>query len=280
MKKLLLLTVLFLSTISNVQAQVLYSNEFNAGTGLSVIDADGDANNWGLYLGSATTAGWGITGNFAGSRSWNPATGVPAGPLTPNNYLITPTIDIPSTFDAISLTFKVGSADLTYFAEQVSIYVISPTDNTPALIEALTPVFNLTLDATNARTALLQTVDISAYAGQTVRIAMRHHDCVDLNILFLDDLAVTQIPLATEDFVASKFSVFPNPANSSITVRNSAGISLNQVSLVDLNGRVIKQAQYNNISETKIDVSDLATGMYMLNIASDKGLVTKKFMKN
>lgn len=284
MKKILLFAGLLFGSVFSVNAQTtIYSQDFTTatGAGLSVIDADGDANNWGLFTGNATTAAWGLTGNFAGSRSWNPSTGTPAGPLTPNNYLITPEIVIPGTAGlTTTLSFKVGVNDPTAFAEQLSVYVIPPTANTAELIEAITPAFNRTMNVTNAQTAITYTVNISGSAGQTVRIALRHHDCTDQNLLYFDDLKVTQAALSTNEFLASQLKVYPNPSNNFVTISTDANVMFNQVSLTDLNGRTVKIVELNGDSSAQINISDLAAGVYMMNINSDQGSLTKKIIKN
>ena len=82
------------------------------------------------------------------------------------------------------------------------------------------------------------------------------------------------------DILASKFSVSPNPANDFISVTNSDNILVSGISITDLNGRVVKQISYANVSDIHVNISDLASGMYMMNITSDKGSVTKKIVKN
>jgi hypothetical protein len=69
-------------------------------------------------------------------------------------------------------------------------------------------------------------------------------------------------------------SLYPNPATD---VLNVSGVE-NVTSLVinDINGRTIKTV--NNI--TSINVSDLNAGVYFINITTENGNVTKKFMKN
>ena len=272
MKKLLLLSFAALGFATH--AQVIYSNDFTAAAGLTVIDGDGDAKQWGLYTGSATTAGWGLTGNFAGSKSWDSA----AGALTPNNFLLTPEIVIPDTFDPITLSFRLGSTDLTFFAEQISVYLAPSTANTAALIAELTPVFNLTLESDNARTAILQTVDVSSYAGQTVKIVMRHHDCTDQNLLYFDDLKLEIAPLANEIFAKTSFETYPNPATNVVNI-SSKNNGINSVVMTDVNGRTVKNVNIASATEAQINISDLAAGVYMMKITSNEGTTTKKIIK-
>ena len=87
-------------------------------------------------------------------------------------------------------------------------------------------------------------------------------------------LAVDSIVL-TED----TFSISPNPANEIIKISNNMNININSISITDLNGRIVKTEKVSNVANIEINVSDLTTGMYLMNINSDKGIVTKKIMK-
>jgi len=84
----------------------------------------------------------------------------------------------------------------------------------------------------------------------------------------------------TFDLATTNFSVFPNPANDFVTISNADNISVNAISITDLNGRVVKQNTYSNVTNVQVNVSDLASGVYMMSISSDKGSVTKKIIKN
>jgi hypothetical protein len=86
--------------------------------------------------------------------------------------------------------------------------------------------------------------------------------------------------LSTEDFKLNSFVVSPNPASSFVNISNTENATINAVSISDLNGRTIKQIKLNNVSETQINISDLSAGVYMMNISSDQGSVTKKIIKN
>ena len=41
----------------------------------------------------------------------------------------------------------------------------------------------------------------------------------------------------------------------------------------------MKNVKFDGVSETQISVSDLSTGIYMMKIVSDKGITTKKVIK-
>ncbi len=84
--------------------------------------------------------------------------------------------------------------------------------------------------------------------------------------------------LGTNDFLSSKFSVFPNPTTNVINFSNDQNAVVSTVELADLNGRVIKSVKVN-ATEGQISVSDLATGMYMMKITTDQGVAVKKIVK-
>ena len=94
--------------------------------------------------------------------------------------------------------------------------------------------------------------------------------------LFVDNLTITEA-LSTDEFFASKFSVYPNPANDIVTI-SSIEYSINSIEMTDINGRVVKNNLVSNLNETEVSISDLAKGVYFLKIASDKGITTKKLV--
>lgn len=95
--------------------------------------------------------------------------------------------------------------------------------------------------------------------------------------LFLDTIELTT-NLSNNEVVANSFNVSPNPASSLVTISNTTDALINSASIVDMNGRVVKNLKVANVTETQINVSDLAKGVYMINVSSDKGNVTKKLV--
>lgn len=98
------------------------------------------------------------------------------------------------------------------------------------------------------------------------------------NSLF-DNLSVEFVggTAGVEEVTAAKLSVFPNPAADVINVANVEG--LNGIQIVDLNGRTVKSVNFNSVSEATVNVSDLTAGIYMMNIATEKGTSTQKIVK-
>lgn len=70
------------------------------------------------------------------------------------------------------------------------------------------------------------------------------------------------------------FSIFPNPVNSQFTIQLEE--SIESISIVNMEGVLIKTVMNPN---NTIDVSDLAKGIYFLQVQTNKGLSTQKFIK-
>jgi hypothetical protein len=98
--------------------------------------------------------------------------------------------------------------------------------------------------------------------------------------LILDKIRLVETVLSNDEFFSSKFSVSPNPANNVINITNADNMLVNAVTVTDLNGRTVKNVSFEGVANAQVNVADLASGMYILNVTSDKGTATKKFVKN
>lgn len=96
---------------------------------------------------------------------------------------------------------------------------------------------------------------------------------------YIDNMSVTNVLSRNNAVLASQFSVFPNPTTGIINVANADAL-VNNVAIVDINGRTVKTANFAGVSEASVNISDLASGVYMMTISSDKGTTTKKIVKN
>lgn len=97
---------------------------------------------------------------------------------------------------------------------------------------------------------------------------------------FIDNIAVTGQTASVKNPIASQFSIYPNPATDVINIANADNILVNNVAVVDLNGRTVKSLNFDGVTEAQVNIADLAAGMYLLNVSSDKGTMTKKIVKN
>lgn len=98
----------------------------------------------------------------------------------------------------------------------------------------------------------------------------------------IDDYTISATPtinlLSVGKFAnENNFSVYPNPVSDFVNVQSGTN-AIEKVSVTDLNGRTVKTISTSG-TEARINISDLASGVYMLNINSDNGSVTKKIVK-
>jgi polyhydroxybutyrate depolymerase len=89
---------------------------------------------------------------------------------------------------------------------------------------------------------------------------------------YIDDI------LSISNFVTLEQSilVFPNPTINLIHIESSTEVELQEVILYNTLGMPIKEKFINE----SIDITDLNTGIYFLNIKTSKGIITKKIVKN
>ncbi len=213
------------------------------------------------------TAATGMAGNIIASNSWYNPIG------TANDWLVSPLIAIPAGATSVNLRWAAASLGSASFLEDYQVYVSPTGGSAVANFTTLLLDVNNELSAGNYRTAAL-----AGYAGTSIRIAFRN-DGVDQYVMFLDNISIDGT-LSNDEFFSSKFNTYPNPANNTITISSSENILLSEVSITDINGRTVNSNKLNNLSEAQINVSELTSGIYFINLTSDAGKAVKKFIKN
>lgn len=141
------------------------------------IDADGDGYRWEntLALSSGEESDPYPCAMSASYRN-------DVGALTPDNYLVSPRITIPN---GAILTYQVGGIDANYYAEHYTVYVGTVNNgvfySTATLLSENVP----SVDPTT------RTINLSAYAGQNLSIAFRHHNITDMYYMTIDNVIVS-----------------------------------------------------------------------------------------
>ena len=85
----------------------------------------------------------------------------------------------------------------------------------------------------------------------------------------------------TDDRTDQRFSLWPNPANGSITMRTSPTLFASfTMEIVTLDGRVLHHlVQRSPSSDVHLEISDLAPGPYFVSITTEEGRSTQRFIK-
>lgn len=74
--------------------------------------------------------------------------------------------------------------------------------------------------------------------------------------------------------------MYPNPAKHTVTIGNPQGLSLENLSIFDLRGRMVKSIDLRSMGTNKtIDVSEMAAATYLVIIKGENGQITKRFIK-
>jgi subtilisin-like proprotein convertase family protein len=76
-------------------------------------------------------------------------------------------------------------------------------------------------------------------------------------------------------------TMFPNPAVNSVTISNATDFALDSVMIYDVNGRLVSSTNMDQMGrgERSIDISALASGVYMVQIQGDDQTTMKRLIK-
>ncbi len=92
--------------------------------------------------------------------------------------------------------------------------------------------------------------------------------------------AINKAPTAyIKDVISSKFNIFPNPATNIVNITNNENISVKQIEIYDLAGKLINSQSFNSKNEIQLNVETLASGTYLLHLQTEDGTAVKKLIK-
>jgi len=143
--------------------------------GWTSIDKDGDGNSWNYYAATPSI----ISNSYLN------------GPLFPENYLISPAIDVPADIQYITLEFQVASGSNLDYREHYKVIVSENeiTSDNCRNADILQDWTELTIDNINKKFTDVS-VDMSNYKGKTVYIGIVHGDCTDQYFIMVRKLTV------------------------------------------------------------------------------------------
>jgi len=88
---------------------------------------------------------------------------------------------------------------------------------------------------------------------------------------FVDNLGVDSVNSAPSQVV-----VYPNPANTILNLQPNRGVVLEEVTIYNLQGRKLLSF---NINLEQLNLENLSSGMYILNIQTNEGSINKQLVK-
>lgn len=180
-----------------------------------------------------------------------------------DDWLISPVFNLGPTA-AASFDYLVASAD---YPERFAVYVIAAGQTYENATQVVAPT-----DATNDSEWLTQSINLSAFANQSVQIAIKCISDADEYMFGVTNFTVTD-EVAVKDYDNS-INIYPNPAHSYINVNATSNIS--NVEVYTITGQKVGDFTANS-TNTTISTANLTTGMYLMRIHTDNGVINKKF---
>ena len=73
-------------------------------------------------------------------------------------------------------------------------------------------------------------------------------------------------------------NIYPNPVEDELTIATEANIE--EIAIYDIYGRTMRQQVNKTTGQQVVEVANLETGIYFINIKTDKGNIVRRFIKN
>lgn len=216
-------------------------------TGWLAIDHDGDGYNWLNTI----EQGFGFTTHTGDGAMTSASYMNNVGPLTPDNWLITPAIEVTGTSQLI---YWHAAQDASWADEH---YYVKVSTTTPDLASFTEIIF----DGVTPTDWEEVTLDLAAFAGQTVYIAFQHCEVTDMFYMKLDDVSVTNT--ATRALATPKVA----PSQNQGFAFKTAGLSPEQIAAKKLAFGNVKASRallgYNVYRDgTKLNASTITDLFY------------------
>lgn len=180
-----------------------------------------------------------------------------------NDWLISPQVTLGEN---PMLSMWVKSYTDQYGLEKYNV-LVSTTDNNPASFTAIAGP----IDAPVAAWTYVE-YDLDAYMGQAVYVAIQ---CIsnDAFIFLVDDIAVSFTTSVNAQPLAESLKVYPNPATDMLNI--NAGVEISNARLYSVSGQLVFESN-DNANEMQINTSGIPSGLYLLNITTKNGVITRK----
>ena len=94
---------------------------------------------------------------------------------------------------------------------------------------------------------------------------------LQLEVATNGDAAINSIPTAIFDLSTTNHlaSIFPNPSNDEIILKNESLNNFNRIKIIDINGKVCLTFNFKNVSQKTIDIKKLTNGLYFVSFYND-----------
>lgn len=94
--------------------------------------------------------------------------------------------------------------------------------------------------------------------------------------IFMIGFSEENVITASSELITMEVDVYPNPADDQITI--NAENEITSAALFDMNGRMMKHWNQNDLKEKSISIHDLLPGLYFLRVSSNDQRLAKKII--
>ena len=136
-------------------------------------------------------------------------------------------------------------------------------------------------------TSIVDLSQIGVVANSTIklRFEMGTDGCNGRDGWYIDEIAIynCNFALSLKDFdnLTEVINIYPNPSNGVYNLVKLSQVDLTQATVYDINGRLIKKVDLQNVSiESQIDMQSAASGLYFIEVRSKNNKHVFKVFKN
>lgn len=282
MKKITLLFVAFIVSLT-VSAQTTFTqNVGDVVTGTNSVGCPGGDNDWArLFVLSDffvdTSSDFSITSGAFGIQTTD-ATGT-AATVT----IYGADAGFPGTFDDTNV---LGVQAVT-IADTAVEEILSFTFDTPVVVPAGTEAIVYAIT-----TPLGNNLFIGGTVEETTEGFLRSAQCnvtdyalpssinfpdANFYMVLTSDDAVLGIG---ENELTNNISLYPNPTNGDLNINFARNFGATNIDIINVNGQKVMNASVNGIGNNTLATSKLANGIYFAQVTNETGVATIKFIKN
>jgi photosystem II stability/assembly factor-like uncharacterized protein len=162
-----------------------------------------------------------------------------------------------------------------FFADQIRIYKNTTVNFTETIFgtpESLDWNFGEGAEPATANGNGPHAVKYTTAGKKTVTLTIQKGN--DIQVITKKDIVNVFNPTAIYDNEATKYSVYPNPTNSSVIV-NINGFTKGKIDIYNITGALVWSSGAIT-NDGRIDVSNLNPGVYLIKIQDEKGKIATK----
>jgi hypothetical protein len=121
-----------------------------------------------------------------------------------------------------------------------------------------------------------RSLDISGAAGQEIYVGFRHYNITDMFRLNIDDVRAEET-LGLDDYAANNINYFYNQITRELEISSTEIIK--NIEIINLLGQRVISDDINNLTY-KVDLANLSSSIYIVNIEGNSGFKTFKLQIN